>query len=584
MKTKRPLTATLVFSVVALFLFVATSTVVSGQGQAETLNLTAAQSCDGSSDNVIKNHSFESGLNNWDFYSNGQASYTAASSGYHCAKSVKINITKQGTNVQLYQSGISLQANTDYVLRFVAKSSTGHDVKVALQKHSPNYNNYGLNKTINLTSNWKQFEVPFKTSGFSGSVNNGRLRFWLAPYDAAGDVYWFDQVEIVPADSSGGGDDPAPPPPDPEPEPPSGDCSTNSKNVLANPSFESGTGPWKFYTNGNGGFTSTSSTASNCDKSAQISITKQGTNVQLYQNDIRLQPNTRYRLTFSGKSNSGHNLSVSLQKHQSPYTNYGLRDVTANLTSSWKTFEYEFDTRGFNNTVNNGRIRFWFAPYDANGDKFYIDNVELIPLGAAEPDPDPPAPDPTPEPPPPGGGGGGGGKNEMVIYTWNGPVTEANRGFPWHQPPQENGNWVSPINYAQGTLYMRAQIRSQPVPQDDMRLQFCFWQEKNGNRFGLESCLTTKNVPGRSGTVECWSSPMDKLWKKGNKSIEWNRARYRVAVPIKNGAGIPVSDFSGWNWNGENPKHWYPLDMKVTVVVVAKGATFSGWNLSLIHI
>ena len=39
-----------------------------------------------------------------------------------------------------------------------------------------------------------------------------------------------------------------------------------------------------------------------------------------------------------------------------------------------------------------------------------------------------------------------------------------------------------------------------------------------------------------------------------------------------------MSNYNGWNWNGEDPTEWYPLDMRYTVVVVAKGATFSGWG------
>ena len=180
-----------------------------------------------------------------------------------------------------------------------------------------------------------------------------------------------------------------------------------------------------------------------------------------------------------------------------------------------------------------------------------------------------------------GGGGGGGGSTggpQIVIFDWNKKVTQSDRGFPWNQPPMENGNWKSPYNYAGGTLYVRAQIKNQPVPQQDMRLQFCFWQELNGNKFGLETCITTKNVPGTSGTVRCWSSPLQSMWKLNNAPLDWDRPRYRVAAVVKNGAKDPVSDYNGWNWNGENPAHWYPLDMRFTVIVVPKGSSFAGWG------
>lgn len=604
-------------------------------------------SCADAPTNVIQNGSFEDGTTDWRFYSNGQASLTSSTEdATHCERGAKISITQQGSNVQLYQSSLALQPNTDYTLRFWAKSNSGHDFRVKLMKHSRNYDQYGLNNVrVNLTSEWQLFELDFTTTGFSQPVENGRLRFWLAPFDANGDVYWLDDIQLVetnaqpvatetplptatqPISSTATSvaptatftppatntplptatqpitptetaiaptatftptattvaptptNTPMPPTATPDDSGGTGNCTDNPNNAIANAGFEDGTGGWRFYTNGKGSFSANTAMVYACERAARVNITKAGTNVQLYQNNIQLEPNTAYRLSFAAKSNSGHNLSVSLQKHTSPYTNYGLRDVTANLTSDWQTFEYEFTTRGFSNVVNNGRLRFWFAPYDAAGDQFYIDNVLLIPVDGSDPDPDPepthtpqPDPDPTSTPPPVGN------TQELVVYTWDGDVTTANRGFPYHQPPQANGNWVSPINYAEGTLYMRAQINSQPVPQDDMRLQFCFWQAHNGSNFGLETCMQTREVPGHSGTVVCWSQTIDSMWKLNNQPLEWERERYRVAVPIKNGAGLPVSNYNGWNWNGENPNHWYPLDMTVTVVVVAKNATFSGWQ------
>jgi len=41
-----------------------------------------------------------------------------------------------------------------------------------------------------------------------------------------------------------------------------------------------------------------------------------------------------------------------------------------------------------------------------------------------------------------------------------------------YKPPKQNGNWVSPVNYAGGTIHFRAQIVSMPQAKQ-MRLQFC---------------------------------------------------------------------------------------------------------------
>jgi hypothetical protein len=187
-----------------------------------------------------------------------------------------------------------------------------------------------------------------------------------------------------------------------------------------------------------------------------------------------------------------------------------------------------------------------------------------------------PAPTPTPTKTP----GPGGGKTELLVFDWNKPVTQANKGFPYDQKENilANGDWTTPVNFAEGTLYYRVEVRSQPVAQD-MRIQFCFWQEDNkGYIFGLENCGPKNAVYGTPGTVVTWSGLVEKMWKKNNNPIEWDRPRYRNGAAIKNSAGKPVSNHKDWNWNGEDPEEWYPLDMRYTIVVVAKGATFSGWS------
>ena len=66
---------------------------------------------------------------------------------------------------------------------------------------------------------------------------------------------------------------------------------------------------------------------------------------------------------------------------------------------------------------------------------------------------------------------------EILIYDLNRLVTVKDKGFPRDQPPRSeaNGNWVTPVNYAEGTLYFRVEIRSQPQPQR-MQTQFCICQ------------------------------------------------------------------------------------------------------------
>ena len=103
-------------------------------------------------------------------------------------------------------------------------------------------------------------------------------------------------------------------------EPPAADFAAN---VVQNAGFESGTSDWRFYTNATGSFT-VAGPGDGSANAAVVTTTTVGSNIQLYQPDVSLQPNTAYRLTFSAFSNTGRDLRVSVQKHGSPYTNYGL--------------------------------------------------------------------------------------------------------------------------------------------------------------------------------------------------------------------------------------------------------------------
>ncbi|MCL7413796.1 MAG: carbohydrate binding domain-containing protein [ANME-2 cluster archaeon] len=146
-------------------------------------------------------------------------------------------------------------------------------------------------------------------------------------------------------------------------------------SINMNPNFESGTEGWNFYTNGKGTF-SISSPGYDSSNAAQVTLSSVNTNIQIYQEGITLEPDTRYRLSFAAYSTTGHDVTVKMLKHVSPYTAYAP-DFTANLDTSWQTFTTEFTTSGFTNTVDDGRLRFWFAPFAASKDIYYFDNIRL---------------------------------------------------------------------------------------------------------------------------------------------------------------------------------------------------------------
>jgi Tol biopolymer transport system component len=165
---------------------------------------------------------------------------------------------------------------------------------------------------------------------------------------------------------------------------------------------------------------------------------------------------------------------------------------------------------------------------------------------------------------------------ELLVFNWNKPVIKADHGFPWDAPPtaSANGNWVTPINYAEGTMQFRAEVSGMPTHKD-MRLQFCIWQSSNT----LENCSRNFDLSYNGNkAVVTWSQSVQGLWMKDGNPIDWTRPRQRYGAVIRNSDNKPVSNFSGWEWNGENPDHWYPMNLWFMAVVVEKGKSFSGWN------
>ena len=145
-------------------------------------------------------------------------------------------------------------------------------------------------------------------------------------------------------------------------------------NLISNPGFESGTSPWYWYLDGTKSFETVSPGYGGTSYAAKLSIPTQGSNVQFYQANVALEPNTNYSLSFAAYSNTGNDLRVDLLKHTELYDNYGLSQEF-NLTSSWQVFETSFTTNS--SASSDARFRFWLAEDDATGDIYWIDGIEL---------------------------------------------------------------------------------------------------------------------------------------------------------------------------------------------------------------
>jgi hypothetical protein len=155
----------------------------------------------------------------------------------------------------------------------------------------------------------------------------------------------------------------APEPSGPEPEP--------GPNVITNGGFEDGVTSWIFYTNGSGTF-QTTAPGYEGTRCGLVTIADAGTNTQLYQPGIALEPYVSYRLSFALRGSPDSSVLARLIQHVSPYTGYGFGQSVA-LTGEWVHHEYTFTTTGFEEPVTNGRLAF----LNPGSQTVEVDAVEL---------------------------------------------------------------------------------------------------------------------------------------------------------------------------------------------------------------
>ncbi len=149
---------------------------------------------------VLANGGFESGTSSWSWYSSGTASFDATTPGYAGSYKARVQTgSSMGSNVQLYQYGMSIKADTVYTLSFTAYASAGGSVLVQLLKHTSPYTNYGLYEEVALTSGWQTYQFTFTTSGFSGTTTDVRFRFWFPGYASDNETISIDEVSLAKA-------------------------------------------------------------------------------------------------------------------------------------------------------------------------------------------------------------------------------------------------------------------------------------------------------------------------------------------------------------------------------------------------
>jgi hypothetical protein len=145
---------------------------------------------------MMRNGGFENGMNDWSVYPIGNAIVSArveAGAGPDGSAALRADVTSDGTNwhVQCIQNGHAMEAGKAYQISFYARASSPGEITIDVMKGIEPWSNYGLSKTVQLTTAWQQFSSFFR-AGETDPVNV-RLTFELG---AKNNSIWIDKVEF----------------------------------------------------------------------------------------------------------------------------------------------------------------------------------------------------------------------------------------------------------------------------------------------------------------------------------------------------------------------------------------------------
>ncbi len=328
--------------------------------------------------NILTNHSFESGFADWQTRTSspGSASFNTVSTpnASDGTLSAEVAVSSLGNNhwdIQIKSSPISVVAGKAYTLTFDARSLTG----TATLKYGSNTvigNSYVMNDVAGLTNSWQSFAKTF-TPTSSGDIylayNFGDIlgTFYIdnvilsehCPCPDLDNDTVCDDEDVCPgfddlADADGDGI-------------PDGCEVAPDCELIENGAFDPSLDPWELrnYSTANG---SVSLTASGFAKIEISSVGASNWHLGLRQKGILLQEGKTYEVTYTAYADTPRAIDVIISNSAGSQYSYHSKS----LTSSPTTYSYQFTmpTQTNSNAVINMNV-------GSNMTSVYFDNVGI---------------------------------------------------------------------------------------------------------------------------------------------------------------------------------------------------------------
>lgn len=176
------------------------------------------------------------------------------------------------------------------------------------------------------------------------------------------------------------------------------------------------------------------------------------------------------------------------------------------------------------------------------------------------------------------------------TFTVTKEITQENMGnsfHVWYDMTGYPADWTVPFDYYHGDVYIRYEIISQPqVPGQPgiyrkTRMMFNIWEGSNEGDPETGSNQQLMNGPG--SIVESNSSPSS-WWLKGSP-LDFQNVHdfYKLGLVVWDGESSCLPSTwetgkpNGCTFAANYQDYFFPMQVRMTVVAVAQGASFSGW-------
>ncbi|NJK86968.1 MAG: hypothetical protein HC906_14315 [Bacteroidales bacterium] len=177
------------------------------------------------------------------------------------------------------------------------------------------------------------------------------------------------------------------------------------------------------------------------------------------------------------------------------------------------------------------------------------------------------------------------------VFTYTFDECRDDASFRFSPPPDLPADWTNPVNYNNGKLYIRYEVISQPT-NTSAQILIALYQDSNdpvNPTYWKESTVPHVEIygPGDVGTFDLIPSHINGsdathpygCWGTAGECVELDRADEIYKYEFQLWGISPYGKIKKTNadlW--ADSAKWFPMQIRATLVLVAQGTTFSGWN------